>query len=109
MQHEYLLQKEVLVRLHAHGVLVLAANLIQEPVQRIIVTFSIFNQTVPQDVHLFQTQSCKTDAPKHLCLYRCYRSSFSNVAHSTYEQGRPRITSYSANDQTVCYIFIHVQ
>lgn len=46
----------MLVGLHAHGVLVFAADLVKEPVQRVIVTLSVLHQAVPQDVHLLQTQ-----------------------------------------------------
>lgn len=53
----YLLQEEMFVGLHAHSMLVFAADLVEEPVQRIIVTFSVLHQTVPQNVHLLQTQS----------------------------------------------------
>lgn len=45
------------VGLHAHSVLVLAADLIEEPVQSVVVTLGVLDQTVPQDVHLLQTQS----------------------------------------------------
>lgn len=54
---KYLLQKEVLVGLHAHSMLVLAADLIEEPVQSVVVAFGILHQTVPEDVHLLQAQS----------------------------------------------------
>lgn len=56
----YLLQEEVLVGLHAHGVLVFAAHLVEEPVQRVVVTLGVLHQAVPQDVHLLQTQSWET-------------------------------------------------
>lgn len=45
------------VGLHAHRVLVLAANLIEEPMKSIVVALCILHQAVPQDVHLLQTQS----------------------------------------------------
>lgn len=61
----YLLQKEMLVGLHAHRVLVFAADLIEEPVQSVIVALGVLHQTVPQDVHLLQTQSCHTSS-KHI-------------------------------------------
>ena len=48
----YLFQEEVFVGLHAHGVLVFAADLVEEPVQRVVVTLSVLHQAVPQDVHL---------------------------------------------------------
>jgi len=52
----YLLQKQVFVCLHAHSVLILTADLIEKPVQRIIIAFSILHKTMPQYVHLLQTQ-----------------------------------------------------
>lgn len=48
------------VGLHAHSVLVLAADLIEEPVQSVVVTLGVLHQAVPQDVHLLQTQSWET-------------------------------------------------
>lgn len=45
------------VGLHAHGVLVLAADLIEEPVQRVVIALGVLHQAVPQDVHLLQAQS----------------------------------------------------
>lgn len=53
----YLLQEQMFVGLHAHRVLVLAADLIEEPVQSVVVTLGVLHQAVPQDVHLLQTQS----------------------------------------------------
>lgn len=60
MSRPYLLQEEVLVGLHAHGVLVFAAHLVKEPVQRVVVALGVLHQAVPQDVHLLQTQSWGT-------------------------------------------------
>ena len=49
-------QEQVFVGLHAHGVLIFTAHLIQKQVQRIIITHRVLHQTVPQDRHLLQPQ-----------------------------------------------------
>lgn len=59
-QRSHLLQEEVLVGLHAHCMLVFAADLVEEPMQCVIVTLRVLHQTMPQDVHLLQTQPWHT-------------------------------------------------
>lgn len=61
LPRSYLLQEKVFVGLHAHCMLVLAADLIEEPVQCVVVALGVLHQAVPQDVHLLQTQPCETE------------------------------------------------